>query len=506
MNRPQCRWAFLAGCLLACLGWVNAGPEPVRPESASARSSSHHLPWFTAKPTSPRWGWHWTMNTFDPEKSNDGKRCIASYYYPLIGPYDSGDDAVLEYHLLLMKLAGIDGVVVDWYGLSDYLDYRVLHRNTTALFRMAARLGLHFAICYEDQTIARLVVGGKLAARDRVKHARQEIEWLQKNWFTVPGYVKVHGRPLLLSFGWDGLTNREWRAVFEGMEKAPLYLSEHRRRAAASGAFDWPVPKDYPASLERYDQLAKTWSVAMPVAFPRFHDVYAEARDPPEPGHHRGQGRPNLGKNLAAGMAKWGRPRAISDLERLGGRNGDRTNGGVWLPRSGSAPTASTARRRTLPELYTGRPSPCHPPLPIASEAGHPSAPTRAGRRRSTAPEWGHGRRRQANLASGGPRASPGRADRHGVWNECAGRPHRARSGHQAVRSDRVPLPPSRRQRQPGPRPAHAWARLPLPRVCPLSQFFTRRRRASGPSSPPPSESSACAHVPAANRDHFGAG
>ena len=33
------------------------------------------------------------------------------------------DPAVLEYHVLLMKLGGIDGVIVDWYGQDNYYDY-----------------------------------------------------------------------------------------------------------------------------------------------------------------------------------------------------------------------------------------------------------------------------------------------------------------------------------------------------------------------------------------------
>ena len=74
---------------------------------------AHYMPWYEAKPFSKAWGWHWTMNRFDPEKRVNDRPEIASHFMPLIGPYDSGDPHVLEYHRLLMKLAGIDGVVVD---------------------------------------------------------------------------------------------------------------------------------------------------------------------------------------------------------------------------------------------------------------------------------------------------------------------------------------------------------------------------------------------------------
>ena len=70
------------------------------------------------------------MNHFDPEKTDDnGKREIASHYYPLTGPYDTNDEKILEYHALLMILSGIDGVLVDWYGMEDFWDYAILNQS-----------------------------------------------------------------------------------------------------------------------------------------------------------------------------------------------------------------------------------------------------------------------------------------------------------------------------------------------------------------------------------------
>ena len=66
------------------------------------------------------------MDHFDPEQVDNNKRQIASHYYPAVNPYDSGDPDVLEYHLLMMKLSGIDGVIVDWYGLENFRDYPIL--------------------------------------------------------------------------------------------------------------------------------------------------------------------------------------------------------------------------------------------------------------------------------------------------------------------------------------------------------------------------------------------
>jgi hypothetical protein len=269
------RWVVIAftACLVVGSVGSDLGGTPKRPMVLV-----HYMPWFVAKPAVPMWGWHWTMNAFDPEKFEGGKRSIAAHYVPLIGPYNSGDAAVIEYHCLLMKLAGIDGIIVDWYGLSNLHDYAILHQNTSALFPAATRLGLKVGICYEDQTIPRLVESGQIAKSDRVKHAREVLGWLRTNWFAEPSYLTLSGRPVLLSFGFDGLTDREWEQALPKEADAPVYLSEHRQRPNAAGAYDWPVPKEWLASLDRFSQAAKDWPVKMPVAFPRFHDIYAEAK------------------------------------------------------------------------------------------------------------------------------------------------------------------------------------------------------------------------------------
>lgn len=238
---------------------------------------AHYMPWYVADRDARTWGWHWTMNAFDPNEVRDGKRNIASHFYPLIGPYDSGNKDVLEYHLLLMKLSGIDGVIVDWYGLQDFRDYATLHRNTEALLDQADRFGMKVAVCYEDQTITPLLEAGKVAANRRVRHVADEIRWLEKNWFGRPCYVRLDDRPVLLSFGQSGLSNEEWSEVLSQVE--PLaYFSEHLRRDAAVGAFDWPIPQQGLAAVHLFCKRSADWKHVIPVVFPRFIDVYAKAK------------------------------------------------------------------------------------------------------------------------------------------------------------------------------------------------------------------------------------
>ncbi|MBS1974315.1 MAG: hypothetical protein JST13_08170, partial [Bacteroidetes bacterium] len=116
----------------------------------------HYMPWFENKSTSPdgKWGIHWTMANENPDVIvANSQRQIASWFYPLIGPYASSDPDVLDYHTLLMKYAGIDGVIVDWSGVHQVYDYPLIKRNTDSLFNKMPKVGLQFAICYEDATI-----------------------------------------------------------------------------------------------------------------------------------------------------------------------------------------------------------------------------------------------------------------------------------------------------------------------------------------------------------------
>ncbi len=63
-----------------------------------------------------------------------------------------------------MKLSGIDGVIVDWYGMTDFRDYAKLNESTNKLFEQIKKAGLYFVICYEDQSIMHMVNEGFITA------------------------------------------------------------------------------------------------------------------------------------------------------------------------------------------------------------------------------------------------------------------------------------------------------------------------------------------------------
>jgi hypothetical protein len=286
----------LARTILAALLLASSLGAYASPDGANAKPVMvYYMPWYAAKPFGGEWGWHWTMDHFNPDKvTTSGERDIASWYYPLIGPYDSADPAVLEYHVLLMKLAGINGVIVDWYGSTDYFDYAAVNQNTARLFEYTRKAGLKFAICYEDQTIQRLIEGKRLIVAEAIRHAQQEMLYLQTNFFCDPSYFRLNGRPLLENFGPQYfLSSSNWDDIFSVLDASnrPAFFTEDNRLAAGLGAFDWPPMwlSQQPgtggvlseASLKSYlygfENKSAEWPEFISSAFPRFHDIYQRA-------------------------------------------------------------------------------------------------------------------------------------------------------------------------------------------------------------------------------------
>ncbi len=242
---------------------------------------AHYMPWYQSRPVSGFWGWHWHMNHFSPPDT------LASHYRPLLGPYDSKDPHLLASQVLLLKFAGIDGVIIDWYGIETFWDYGRIRDATQALIPYLKKANLTFSICYEDQTVKNMLNNGYFPDRTAaVAHGVQVMQWLQTNYFTDPAYLKLDSRPVLLCFGPQFFTASEWTTLFAGLAPKPHFfpLQYHvLPDTLRTGEFGWPEPA-YGTSgvISRlnafYTRAASSgWASFIPAAFPRFHDIYAEA-------------------------------------------------------------------------------------------------------------------------------------------------------------------------------------------------------------------------------------
>ncbi|TWT62744.1 glycoside hydrolase family 71/99-like protein [Rubinisphaera italica] len=275
---------ILSSCLCVLITALGLTPD-LYAQSRDKTVLVHYMPWYASKTASGYWGWHWTMNHFNPDtvKSN-GQREVASHDYPLIDLYDSNDPDALECHVLLMKFAGIDGVIIDWYGIEKFRDYAEIHRNSEHLVKHLNKAGLQFAVCYEDQTIKHMIEEKALPKQRDVAHGQMVLKWLAENWFDDDAYVKIDGRPILLVFGPQYFTKDQWVQLLSGLQHRPLlYALPHlSKEMGLDGAFGWPpvtggheitpmVWRQYLTSLYARESVIS-------VAFPAFRDIYKQAQ------------------------------------------------------------------------------------------------------------------------------------------------------------------------------------------------------------------------------------
>lgn len=311
-SRVRALWLCVVICGLAA--FLGRGQSAAGEESGSRKLLlAHYMPWYESADIRGRWGRHWTgfESPHDPSRMGaDGLPDIWSHFHPLIGPYDSTDPALLECHLAQMKLAGIDGVVVDWYGVADSLDYPAIHAACRALFDATARFGMVFAVCYEDRAIGMLLDRGLLEPKDADERLRADIGWAAENWFGGAHYAKLAGRPLLLNFGPIHFAEpKPWAAAFSGLSQRPSFFALHHlwRKAGADGGFTWihwepwkDAADDAVVGSRLAGVLASPADNSAQVivsAWPGYKDVYKESR--PTLAHRGGE---TLRQSLAAAL------------------------------------------------------------------------------------------------------------------------------------------------------------------------------------------------------------
>lgn len=248
----------------------------------------HYMPWYETPEVRGNWGSHWTGHArqHDPSKiGEDGLPDIWSHYHPLIGLYDSTDEAVVECQLLQMKLAGVDGVVADWYGIGATADYPAIHEATGRLFEVAGRLGMRFAVCYEDRTLDYMVETGALAEDEVGRQLSETVAWLGSEWFPAPHYLRMNERPLLMNFGPIHVKDPEvWSGAMAAAPERPAFYALHHlwRGVGADGGFTWAHASAWEggggdATKQRLDAEYRRVGEPEEVivsALPGFRDVY----------------------------------------------------------------------------------------------------------------------------------------------------------------------------------------------------------------------------------------
>lgn len=242
-------------------------PDPAQPSKNNKMALfAHYMPWFASPTASGVWN-HWTMSAdaLRADKSN-----LASHYEPLTGAYASDDEAVLDYQCLLMKYAGLDGLIIDYMGESGKNDFAFIAKSTKKMADAAKKAGLSVALCYDEQTaLAEYVFPD---ASDAKAQGRTDMRAIKNNYFSRSNYLKHNGHPVLLMFGPARLKGAaNWEYISQPLEDAEVVVLNGHASSYGSpaGEFLWVNPNpDYSG--------ASAHSLYIAGAMPGFWDVYKE--------------------------------------------------------------------------------------------------------------------------------------------------------------------------------------------------------------------------------------
>ncbi|NNC86719.1 MAG: endo-alpha-mannosidase, partial [Bacteroidia bacterium] len=224
---------FLAACSKDDKGNLsNPNEFTVTPYAAVDVSKSfttpvlaHYMPWFESPQFAEygqsqfgNWGLHWTMSNKNPDMiDGNGKREIASHYYPLIEPYDNGEPHYLEYAVVCMKLAGLDGIIIDYAGTTEVYDWKLLHDHTEAIIPWLNRAGLQFSIMYEDKSL--LNAYNLNIITDTIAEVKNVMQYMDDNFFNKDHYLHLNQKPVLFNFGPQALfTDSSWIEAFADIQ------------------------------------------------------------------------------------------------------------------------------------------------------------------------------------------------------------------------------------------------------------------------------------------------
>lgn len=241
----------------------------------------HYLPWFQSKPHDGYWGQHWTMTNKNPDNIDEnGNNEIASYFNPLIGPYSSFDSHLHEYHFLLMKLSGIDGVIFDWYGSRNIHDYGLIKNATEKFIPRLESVDLDFSIMYEDRVA---YINNEIEPNSPIEKAKEDFKYIKNTYFKSVNYLTFNDTKLISIFGPHYLTQaNDWNQIYDvfSEENKPSLISLWGLKNSLSnhftGEFLWVAPDHLLAQDYYYSTFAESNEITIGSTYPGFKSFYSE--------------------------------------------------------------------------------------------------------------------------------------------------------------------------------------------------------------------------------------
>ncbi len=160
--------------------------------------------WYGTPQVSREWR-HWNAGGLNPDKMKNGKREIASAHEPKGDVYDSSDEEIILRHLELAQNAGIDALVVSWWGGNTFEEKNLLKMMD---------------VIEKKKIRVRVAVYVEAVPQYDEKQILPMLQYIVKNFTGRKSYFTTdNGKPVIFVYG---------RAIFpsvfcmfEGCEKTP---------------------------------------------------------------------------------------------------------------------------------------------------------------------------------------------------------------------------------------------------------------------------------------------
>jgi hypothetical protein len=182
---------------------------------------------------------------------------------------------VIDWQLGLMKLLGVTGVLIDWPETAKVCDYPTNMRNCEAIIKGCERVGLEFAIVYEDHNLGMAKEQNMIP--DIMAQGKADMTYLRDNYFTNKYYTHLNGAPLLLDFGPQTVKSEsQWLELFSVFKQKPTFLVLWNQLSEAGKAGSGEFPWIYSNFMEGLTSFYKFRNIDLKfgVAYPGFDSAY----------------------------------------------------------------------------------------------------------------------------------------------------------------------------------------------------------------------------------------
>jgi parallel beta-helix repeat protein len=135
-------------------------------------------------------------------------------HHPLLGLYDSNNDAIIEQHINMAKEAGIDGFIVSWWGINHFTDNALVHIKNAC-----EQNDFKFTFYYENTSSINQTVNDIMYILDNYANSSA--------WYRVDNrpviYIYVRARNNLNPQAWKIDGNSAHWSLCEDVREPPKY-------------------------------------------------------------------------------------------------------------------------------------------------------------------------------------------------------------------------------------------------------------------------------------------